>query len=147
MIVIVCARLWKPNLTVCGTLHSIWSAPSRLTCQLTNKGKLYCNSDRRDTRRFNAWCIAFWGQSKVSNRDMATWSTFITIYLNIPALVPRCPLGRIPLEVMSESTHLQFPWARVSSKDLALISFTLVAYDHAITFAEEVNIIVILSSS
>jgi hypothetical protein len=65
----------------------------------------------------------------------------ITVYLSIPALVPRRPLGRVPLEVMSEPTHLQFPWARVSSKDLALISFTLVVYDHAITFAEEVSII------
>lgn len=44
---------------------------------------------------------------------------------------------------MSEPTHLQFPWARVTSKDLALISFTLVVYDHAITFAEEVNINII----
>ncbi|KIK39867.1 hypothetical protein CY34DRAFT_807768 [Suillus luteus UH-Slu-Lm8-n1] len=40
---------------------------------------------------------------------------------------------------MSEPTHLQFPWARVTSKDLALISFTLVVYDHAITFAEEID--------
>lgn len=30
-------------------------------------------------------------------------------------------------------------WAHVSSKDLALISFTLVVYDHAITFAEEID--------
>lgn len=40
---------------------------------------------------------------------------------------------------MSEPTNLQFPWARVSSKDLALISFTLVVYDHAITIAEEID--------
>ncbi|KAG1759743.1 hypothetical protein EDD22DRAFT_955571 [Suillus occidentalis] len=40
---------------------------------------------------------------------------------------------------MSEPTHLQFPWARVTSKDLALISFTLVVYDHAITLAEEID--------
>ncbi|KAG2039372.1 hypothetical protein BDR03DRAFT_218022 [Suillus americanus] len=39
---------------------------------------------------------------------------------------------------MSTPTQL---WAHVSSKELALISFTLVLYDHAITFAEEVNIV------
>lgn len=40
---------------------------------------------------------------------------------------------------MSAPTHLQLPWAHVSSKDLALISFTLVVYDHAITFADEID--------
>lgn len=37
---------------------------------------------------------------------------------------------------MSTPTQL---WAHISSKELALISFTLVLYDHAITFAEEIN--------
>ncbi|KAG1786099.1 uncharacterized protein HD556DRAFT_1417607 [Suillus plorans] len=37
------------------------------------------------------------------------------------------------------STQTQLPWAHFSSNELALVSFTLVLYDHAITFAEEID--------
>ncbi|KAG1837490.1 hypothetical protein F4604DRAFT_1802207 [Suillus subluteus] len=37
------------------------------------------------------------------------------------------------------STPMQLRAVNVSSKELALISFTLVLYDHVITFAEEIS--------